>query len=361
MRRNIEVAIVGTQGIPANYGGFESLVENLTGENCPDGVHYTVFCSSKDMPGRPTEYKGATLKYVGFHANGSQSVVYDIVSLCRTLRGYDVVLLLGVSGGLFLPVYRLLSRKKLIINIDGQEWKRDKWNKFAKYILRISEKLAVRHADIVIADNKGIQNYVTETYGRPSELIAYGGDHAARNLTDEKMQEILKSYGLEKNGYTFALCRIEPENNVETVLQAFTKTDKTLVFIGNWNRSPYSRALKERFGAYSNIRILDAIYDLDTLYALRSCCSAYVHGHSAGGTNPSLVEAMHFGMPIVAYDVVYNRETTENAAYYFRTPEDLIRILNEDGLDGSRMKEIARRRYTWRHVSDQYVKLFDIT
>lgn len=353
-----KVAIVGTQGIPAKYGGFESLVENLTGDNCPVDVHYTVFCSGCDMPEKMKEYKGARLKYVPLHANGIQSVPYDIISLLRSLRGYDAILVLGVSGGLFLPIFKLFCRSRLIINIDGQEYRRAKWNNFAKYILRISEKLAVRCADTIIADNKGIQDYVIDTYGRNSELIAYGGDHVRREISEEKTAEILKDYHVEKGEYAITVCRIEPENNSRMVLEAFAKTGRPLLYIGNWDHSEYSRSLKAKYSGKPNIKMMDAVYDLDTLYALRSNAGLYVHGHSAGGTNPSLVEAMHFGMPIIAYDVVYNRETTEGQASYFRDATQLAELLKKEKLDGAPMKEIAERRYRWKHISQQYVNLY---
>lgn len=354
----IEVAIIGTQGVPATYGGFESLVDNLLGDNCPDDVHYTVFCSGKDMPQRLPEYKGAILKYVPLHANGIQSVPYDMVSMCRCLKGYDVVLVLGVSGCLFLPFFNLLYSKKLIVNIDGQEYKRAKWGRFAKWILRVSEAMAIRYADVVIADNKGIQDYVTETYGKPSVMISYGGDHAKRILTPEFVDEVLEKYGLKSGDYAVAVCRIEPENNSELVLEAFSKTEKTLVYVGNWNNSEYGRLLRKKYSRFPNIKMLDAIYDLDVLYALRSNACAYVHGHSAGGTNPSLVEAMFFGIPILAFDVVYNRETTGNKAYYFKNADELLRLLNSEKLDGLPMVEIARKRYLWKTISSQYADLY---
>lgn len=313
-----QVAIIGTQGVPARYGGFESLVENIIGENCPADIHYTVFCSSKDLSSRDSSYKGCSLKYIPLHANGSQSIPYDIISLCKAIRGYDVVLVLGVSGCSFLPIFRLFFRKRLIINIDGLEHRRDKWGRVARWILRFSESMAVRYADVVISDNKGIQDYVRETYHKESALIAYGGDHVWRNLSKETQQKYLDQYGLKPGEYAITVCRIEPENNCHITLEAFAHSKKRLVFIGNWNHSEYARNLKERYNTYPNISCLDAIYDLDVLYALRSNAGFYVHGHSAGGTNPSLVEAMFFGCPILAYDVVYNRETTQGQAYYFR-------------------------------------------
>lgn len=354
----MKVAILGTQGVPANYGGFESLVENIIGENCPEDVEYTVFCSSKDMPERLTEYKGAKLRYTPLHANGSSSIPYDIISMCKALRGYDVLLVLGVSGCLFMPVLRLLTRSRIIVNIDGLEHRRAKWGRLARTILRSSESMAVRFADVTVTDNKGIQDYVTATYGKPSELIAYGGDHVSRDLSPEFMESILSKYGLKAGEYGISVCRIEPENNSDIILEAFARTGRRLVFIGNWNHSEWARELRRRYASKPNILMLDAIYDLDILYTLRSNAGIYIHGHSAGGTNPSLVEAMHFGMPIIAFDVVYNRETTEGAAYYFSNADELERQSLRTDLDGARMKEIAQRRYTWRHISRQYCSLY---
>ncbi|MDE6022474.1 MAG: DUF1972 domain-containing protein [Muribaculaceae bacterium] len=352
------VAVIGTQGVPAKYGGFESLVENLIGENCPTDVEYTVFCSGVDMHDRLSEYKGANLKYVPLKANGIQSVPYDIISMCRCLNGYDAILVLGVSGGLFLPIIRLFTSKKLIINIDGMEYKREKWGRFAKKILKISEALAVKYADVIITDNKAIQDYVAEEYGKKSNLIAYGGDHVLRNLPVGFVDDILDKYKLKKGDYAIALCRIEPENNSEMVLEAFSRSDKTLVYIGNWNHNAYSRQLRDKYSSFHNIKMLDAIYDLDVLYALRSHAGLYVHGHSAGGTNPSLVEAMFFGIPIASLDVVFNRATTSDRAYYFNDTDGLLSIIGRSDLNGNPMKEVAESNYTWKSISAQYVALY---
>jgi glycosyltransferase involved in cell wall biosynthesis len=274
------------------------------------------------------------------------------------MKGYDVILILGVSGCIFLPLLKLFSRKKIVVNIDGLEHRRDKWGKAARWFLRFSESIAVRWADVVVADNKGIQDYVTETYGKKSELIAYGGDHVVRDMSDNQQNEILTKYGLKKGDYAISVCRIEPENNCHVSLEAFSKTDKNFVFIGNWNRSEYGKNLKEKYSAYKNIKILDPIYELDTFYALRSNAGYYIHGHSAGGTNPSLVEAMFFACPIIAYDVVYNRETTNNKAYYFSKSDDIIALLDNVAMDGAVMKVIAEEQYTWRTIAKQYEALF---
>ena len=353
-----KIAIIGTVGVPANYGGFESLVENLLGDNTSDKIEYTVFCSSKSYNKRLDSYKGARLKYIGLNANGAQSTLYDIVSMLKTTNKYDVALVLGVSGCIFLPIFRFWFKNKLIVNIDGLEHRRDKWGKFAKWFLRKSEAMAVKYADVVVADNKGIQDYVTETYHADSALIAYGGDHAERKVADDVQQQVLKDYGVEKNQYAISVCRIEPENNCHVILDAFSKTNKKLVYIGNWERSEYGRKLKREYSKFPNLIIHDPEYNLDTLYSLRSNAAMYIHGHSAGGTNPSLVEAMFFGKPIMAFDCVYNRATTDNKALYFSDSEQLSSIIQKGDLNGKPLAEVAKDCYTWRKIASQYESLY---
>ena len=365
-----KTAIIGTRGVPAHYGGFESLVENLLDHRSED-VQYTVFCSSKDL--RPFAsapapvYKGATLKYVCLHANGAQSMLYDLLSMLRCLRGYDCLLVLGVSGCIFLPFVRLfMSRKtRLVINIDGLEHKRDKWNRLARWILLTSEKMAVRYADTVIADNQAIADYVLQTYDarqRPGRLvtIAYGGDHVRLSLSEERCREILSRYGLTPGGYAISVCRIEPENNCQVTLDAFSRTPGLpLLLIGNWEHSEWARQLRERYAGRPGVICADAVYDLEVLYALRSGAALYIHGHSAGGTNPSLVEAMFFGKPIYAFDVSYNRESTFGKAAYFSDADGLCRLLaGEWACKGEELAVLAREHYRWADIAARYEALY---
>ncbi|CAH7082678.1 Alpha-D-GlcNAc alpha-1,2-L-rhamnosyltransferase [Vibrio chagasii] len=351
MKKNI--AVVGTVGIPACYGGFESLVENLTKESS-NNIQYTVFCSSENYKKKLCEHNGAKLIYLPFRANGMQSVVYDIVSLFLCVfKRYDSVLILGVSGCLFLPVFRLLSKAKIITNIDGLEWKRDKWSKLAKVFLKLSEAIAVKYSDVVIADNQAIGDYVTKEYGKSNEIIAYGGDHA---LISSEIGSI--------DNYFLSVCRIEPENNVHIILEAFSNLDEKIIFIGNWDSSEYGLDLKERYSKFDNIEILEPIYDVKQLYFLRRQCIGYIHGHSAGGTNPSLVEIMHFSKPVFSFDCSFNRYSTENASYYFSDVASLTSgVISFDfattGLEMGRiLKEIAQRRYTWNVVKNQYESFY---
>lgn len=354
------VAVIGTVGVPAEYGGFETLVENLVSRKHTEDIRYTVYCSAKHYGQRPASYRGARLKYLPLNANGIQSIPYDILSMLKA-SGCDVLLVLGCSGCIFLPVFRLFSKKRVVVNIDGLEHRRDKWNRLAKWFLRCSEAMAVRYADVIVADNQGIADYVLETYGKEACLIEYGGDNAVAGTDDASLGG---SYGLTRGDYAFKVARIEPENNIAMVLEAFAKLpDRKLVVVGNWENSEYGREVRRRYGACPNIMMLDPIYEPAKLNLLRSNCGVYVHGHSAGGTNPSLVEAMCLGLPVVAFDVVYNRSTTENESLYFSNAQELAEVLQSVGRErlaeiGTRMAEIARRRYRWELICRKYESLF---
>ncbi|OCH58779.1 DUF1972 domain-containing protein [Vibrio splendidus] len=348
-----EVFVVGTVGLPACYGGFESLVDNLT-LNTTSKYSYTVFCSKKNYDVIYESYNNSRLIYLPLDANGVSSIFYDILSLFICLyRKPDVVLILGVSGAIFLPFYKLFSRSKVITNIDGLEWKRDKWGQFTKRFLKFSERLAVKFSDVVVSDNQAITDYVREEYFIESQTIAYGGDHAIRQLVVDEKDSIVN--------YSLSICRVEPENNVDLILDAFSKTLKELKFVGNWDSSEFGRELKARFSIFPNIHIIDPVYDLDELFKLRIGCDSYIHGHSAGGTNPSLVEMMHFGKPILAFDCSFNRYSTEDKALFFSNSSDLLSLLNNNlisKIDGSQMKEIASRLYTWPIITRAYEAIY---
>lgn len=353
-----KVAVVGIVGVPANYGGFETLVENLIEESNSNDIQFTVYCSFNAYPEKKDRYKNAILKYIKLDANGMQSIIYDIVSLVKATRHNDTILILGVSGCSCLPLYRFFSKKKLVVNIDGLEHKRDKWNRWIKMFLKFSEKMAVKYADVVVTDNKGISDYVIREYASTTEVIEYGGDHVKNEVSEQETMRLLKKYDLQSNLYSFALCRIEPENNVHTILNAFKNLKEQLVFVGNWHRSEYGKSLLLQYSGYPNIMLLQPIYDLEILHVLRSNCKFYIHGHSAGGTNPSLVEAMFFRKPILAFDVIYNRETTEYNAHYFSSAETLIELVNKSydsfDINAQSMAEIAQKRYTWRIIAEKY-------
>ena len=340
-----ELAIIGSVGVPACYGGFETLVEYML----PMPMPTTVYCSSKHYSTRLKEYKGATLVYLPLDANGPMSIFYDILSLLHAgFKGHKTALVLGVSGTIILPLIRFFfPGMKIIVNTDGLEWKRDKWNRWAKAFLKYSVKIAVKWAHEVVTDNQGLADYVAKDFRRSSTVIAYGGDHAFNH-----------SIPLKSGGYAFALCRIEPENNVHVILKAFSELDRPLIFVGNWNNSDYGRTLKELYKNFENITLLDPIYELDKLAVLRGGCDIYLHGHSAGGTNPSLVEMMHFGKPIVAFDCIFNRYTLDNLGCYFFDVESLKSVFNDLSLkELPEVKALAEQRYTWDVVRESYLKL----
>lgn len=355
-----KIAIIGSVGLPAKYGGWETLVDHLT-RNLKGIFDFTIYCSAKKYPEKEDYCNGAHLEYINLDANGIQSIPYDIISMLKAIRFADTLLILGVSGCLFLPIVKLISRKKFIVNIDGLEWRRAKWGRFAKWFLKLSEAVAVRFADVVVTDNKAIQEYVVREYGRESVLIAYGGDHAVRPLRDVG---VLLRYGLEGRRYAFKVCRIEPENNIDLIIRSFESyRGLDLVIVGNWNNSDYGIGLRKKYGFLTHVHLLDPIYDHDILNQMRTACHVYVHGHSAGGTNPSLVEAMSLGLPVVAYGCVFNRETTCDQALFFNSSDELVSVLtnlNDELLAdvGTKMKQLAGQMYTWDKISSSYAELF---
>lgn len=353
-----KVAIIGTQGIPAHYGGFETLAENLVLGKQNSEIEYTVFCSSKDLKTRMPELHGARLKYLPLKSNGKQSIVYDILSMLKCVGGYDTLLILGVSGCIFIPILKLLTRARIVVNIDGLEHRRQKWGRFAKWFLWHSEQMAVQYADVVISDNQGIKDYVISMYGKTPELIAYGGDHDMSEVCEEEQKKILNDYGLKSRFYALAVCRIEPENNLEMVLEAFAQTGRQFALIGNFSDKDFSVMLKNKYGHLPNIHLFDACYDSKILYTLHKHARCYVHGHSAGGTNPSLVEAMFYeDCPILAYDVVYNRATTFGKASFFSNVNELIALLEKPLADQPGIYQMAKEQYSWRSIVSQYEEI----
>lgn len=353
-------SILGTVGVPGRYGGFETLAENLARYHQAHEweARLTVYCSARDVETQPRRFLSAELCHIGLKANGPQSVAYDMISLLDALRRRtDVVLLLGVSGALALPLVRLFSRARIVTNIDGLEWQRAKWRGLARLILRWSERAAVRWSHAVIADNPRIADHVRERYGRTCHVIAYGGDHALEAAPVAK-----PGLGLPER-YALVLCRIEPENNVGMILEAFaSRPGRDLVVVGNWDQSAHGRALRAEYGAQPHIHLVDPVYEPGHLRWIRDGAEIYIHGHSAGGTNPVLVEMMHFGIPVLAFDCTFNRITTEGKAIYFHSAKTLassvtaLEATNAAKI-GGQMSEIATRRYTWAQIGRAYFDL----
>lgn len=357
MKKN-SIAIIGTVGLPAKYGGFETLAEHLVTQ-LSEKYNFTVYCSGKKYKKEEqiARYKNAKLEYINLEANGVQSIPYDTISILKALYKNDVLLILGVAGAWILPFVRLLTRKKIIISIDGIEWKRDKWSLPAKLYLWWAEKIAVKFSHIDISDNESIQDYTALRYESLSRVIEYGADHTLE--VRPKYEDFIK-YPFLRKDYAVKVCRIEPENNVHIVLEAFSQLpNATLVIVGNWKNSQYGITLKENYKKFSNLHLYDPIYNQQEIDLIRGNAYMYIHGHSAGGTNPSLVEAMYLALPVIAFNVSYNRTTTEDKAIYFSNTNDLVNhiqnIKEGDLIELKKvMKAIASKRYTWKVIANQY-------
>lgn len=357
-----KIAIIGTVGVPGKYGGFETLAHNLVIQ-LRNQFLISVYCSAVFYPKqeRIKYWNGARLFYIPLKANGIQSILYDIISIIHACKFADTLLILGVSGGIILPFVRIFTNKKIIVNIDGLEWRRKKWSWPVQLFLKFSEMVCVKFSHIDITDNEAIQAYTATEYGTVSRYIAYGSDHTIKVPCTAFG---IKKYPFLKRKYAFKVCRIEPENNVEMILNAFSKSSSLpLVIVGNWSHSEFAIRLKQKYQWQKNIVILDPIYDQNELDLLRGNASVYVHGHSAGGTNPSLVEAMFLGLPILAFDVNFNRCTTSENALFFKSETELLGLLSTTGqmkLEelGKEMKKVANKEYTWAWIATKYMNLF---
>lgn len=357
MSKKIKLAIVGIRGLPNNYGGFETLADYLV-QYLANEIDITVYCSATDMESRLSIYNGARLRYVPITSHGALGVLYDSLSLMQALFRYDKILLLGFGGGFVMPLLKMYS-KKIILNIGGLDWKRSKWSPFAQKIIKKAEQLLIANSDCIVSDNISIQNYIKRAYNRESTLIAYGGDQAVcQPITTDW---ILK-YPFLKDDYAFTVCRIQLDNNIDMMLEAFKGGEIPFVLLGNWNNSRYGIETKAKYAGIQNLILLDAIYEREELDVLRSNCTLYIHGHSAGGTNPSLAEAMHLALPIFAFASGYNENTTADLALYFKDA-DALRVLvkNYKQIDlkkiGTVLLQFAQKNYLWRDIAYKYKKL----
>lgn len=360
MKAKKKVAIVGSVGLPANYGGFETMVNHLTLQKNQE-IDFTVFCQKTSSDKRLSSYNGSRLKYLPFKANGFQSIIYDIISITLSWFKYDTILILGTPGCLILPFLKIFKNTKTIVNFGGLEWKRDKWIKPIRWYLKLTEKSAIKNATVIVADNQYFCDYIEKNYEKKSILIEYGGDHA---LMPDKKSDLLSKYPFLKYNYDVSVSRAQPDNNLHIVIEAYIKTpSRNLVLISNFDKFQYGRDLKKKYSNFSNIILQDAVYNTDELNVIRGNADIYVHSHSFCGTAPSLVEAMNLSLPIIAFDVPTNFATTEGKALFFSDSADLTKILEsitklEEEKVAAHMKEIALRRYTWKRISNKYHSVF---
>ena len=346
-KNNKLVGIVGTHGLPANYSGWETLVKNLVLQR--KNIDYLIATPSYRKIDQTDEYQKMSV-YIGLKASGWQSIFYDLISTIVLLKKCDTILILGVSGCVFLPIIKLFTKKDITVNTDGVEHKREKWGFLASKFLKISEMFAVRYATRLVADNKGINDYIETEYNRKvNATIAYGGV----DFIPEKPIHLNK-YNFPDKSYDMAIARIVPENNIEIILNTYNKTDQPLIFIGNWDSSDYSINLKNNKWN-TNIHIMAADYDENRITSLRNSCRYYIHGHSAGGTNPSLVEALSIGCNILCYDVNFNRYVLEDNAAYWSSKNELSSLISfELDFDKEKMQNYYQNNFDWKIITNKY-------
>lgn len=356
----MKIAIIGTQGLPNQYGGFETLADYLV-KNLSSRHDITVYCSSKSIGRGADEYCGAKLRYVNVADHGASGILYDTLCLLDAQKqNFDVLLVLGT---LSLPSIPFLSKKtmdKVVSNFGGLDWLRSKWSPFAQKVIYRTVKMSVKYSKEIISDNKKIQDYVKQDFGKDSHLIAYGGDQSQHLPITPEMAE---KYPFLKGKYAFEVARIQPDNNIEMLMKAFMMADSIpFVLVGNWNKSEYGIEIKKQYEGNKNLILLDAIYDKSILDVLRSNCYFYVHGHSAGGTNPSLCEAMNLGLPIMAFSNGYNQNTTFHKAIYFKDVnqlKEMILSVSDEELKriGQDMKRLANEHYRWEFIASEYERV----
>jgi glycosyltransferase involved in cell wall biosynthesis len=372
---NTRIAIIGSRGIPAKYGGFETAVEAVAPKLAEMGWNVVVSCEGPRDKSKPAVYKGVTLFYFPVRPffRVLYETLYDVYSLMKSSLMCRCVYMLGYGAGLFFFVSRIL-RKKLIVNVDGLEWKREKFNRFERAILLASEKAAVTFADVIVADSKEIKKYIEGRYKKKAVYITNGVNAPQLEKWDEQKlasHALLKeSTGLSPDSYWLAVARLEPENNIHVIVESFLKSDskKKLVIIGNFSSKKYQRRVLEILedrNAGKRVILTGAVYDVSLLNMLRQHCFACIHGHSVGGTNPALLEAMSMRNLIIAHDNEFNREVGEQTMLYFKNAVDLTMIIGdvETKLDSfAHLKEAAYSRvlshYSWTNIVKEYDVLF---
>lgn len=365
----MRIAFVSTRGIPNNYGGFEQFAEYISVGLVKRG-HEVVVYSPHFHPYKEDSYKGVQIKHIYSPENwmGSSigSFFYDFLSLRDALKkeNFDIIYEAGYTS--IVPAYIWFGIDKIkkpifTTNMDGLEYKRTKFNNLTRKFLFWEEKTTVKYSHYLIADNLGIQDYYREKYGKESEFLAYGA-----NIYNNYDESILEEYKLKKDNYLLLIARLEPENNIEMVIEGYLKSNnasKPLIIMGKTN-TPHGKYLVKKYGNNPNINFIGGIYDFDKVNSIRYFSSIYFHGHSVGGTNPSLLEAMASSSYIIAHNNKFNKSVLEGDAMYFNTSADLARMLNEP--INFEKKEIfiknnlekIRNKYSWEKLVDNHENYF---
>lgn len=362
----MKIAILGTKGIPNNYGGFEQFAEYLSIGLADRGHAVTVYNPSFH-PYQESTYKGVTIqrifspeKVIGSSAN----FIYDHLCLNHALgAGFDIIYEAGyhsVALSYWMLRVSKIKRPVLITNMDGLEWKRAKWSFLVRALIKRLEKIAVRHSHYLVSDNVGIQNYYKSVFMKDSYYLPYGAD--IPTIFDSSL---LSKYSVKQNEYFILVARMEPENNVEMIIKGFinSTSQKKLIVVGGINR--YGELLRKQ-NQDNRLLFVGGVYNKAELDSLRHYSIGYFHGHSVGGTNPSLLEAMACSCFIMAHNNPFNRAILEDFAYYFSSQEDVSSWVNSivqvRELSGkkytTRNEDRIRDTFSWKQIIDDHEKLF---
>ncbi len=359
--QTMKIAILGTRGIPNYYGGFEQFAENFAVYVAHKGHEVYVY-NSHNHPFQEPVYKGVNIIHCNDpeHKMGTAGqFIYDFNCIVDSrTRNFDIILQLGYTSS---SVWCFLLPKNAVVitNMDGLEWKRTKFNKITRQMLKIAENLAVKSSDCLIADSVGIQTYLKKKYNKESKYIAYGA-----TIFENPQPDVLSEYALEAGQYNMLIARLEPENNIEMILDgSVLSSSKTkILVIGNHN-TKFGEYLKDKYKGQGHIIFYGALYNLEHLNNLRYYSNLYFHGHTVGGTNPSLLEAMSSGALIVAHDNEFNKGVLQNNAYFFSSAAEvgyfMDSIKKSDNLHAieSNFRAI-REEFNWNIINDKYLKLF---
>ena len=368
----MKIAFVSTRGIPNNYGGFEQFAEYISVGMAQRG-HEVVVYSPKFHPYQESTYKGVRIKHIyspeTWMGSSVGSFFYDFASLRDALKKEDFDIIYEAGYTSIIPAYiwfNVKKRKRPIFttNMDGLENKRSKFSPMVRRFLDWEEKMAVKYSHYLIADNMGIHDYYKEKYGKESKFLAYGAD-----IHDDFKAEYLEEFGLKSEEYYILIARLEPENNIVMAIEGYLHSNENgsrqLIVVGKTN-APQGKELVEKDGNERNVEFVGGIYDFKKLDSVRHFSKAYFHGHSVGGTNPSLLEAMAAGCFIFAHDNIFNRAVLKENAFYYPSADKVTEYLNriDTIAEGSKIQytarniEVIRNEYSWESLIDKHEKYF---
>lgn len=354
---SLRIAMVGTRGVPARYGGFETCIEEVGTRLAARGHQVTVYCRRTNVDGPALDdFQGMRLVHLpAMRKRSLETLSHTGLSVAHLARHRtDVALVFNCANAPWLPVIRS-SGIPVATHVDGLEWKRAKWGPLGKRYYKLAERLSVRWSDALIADAVGISNYYRETHSAATNLISYGAPVV------EPGSDGLAGVGLGPDAYHLLVARFEPENHVLEIVRGYAQSSARLplVVVGS---APYSDEYTQRVHAEadSRVRFLGGVWDQKLLDQLYANARSYLHGHSVGGTNPSLLRAIGAGAPTEAFDVVFNREVLGSAGRYFTAPDELARLVEDSETDPAaavRRGQAALQRagsYDWDDVADRY-------